>query len=374
MQHSKKPGLDTHLDYQERYELLFENMLSGFALHKIILNKKGEPVNYEFIDMNKVFEEVTGIKRSRAIGKKVTDVIPDIEKDTAQWIQKYGKVALKGKKIVFENYSEPLKKWFLVSAYSPKKGYFVTLFRDITHERQDKEKLEQSNKIKNRFINRLRYLASQPLHEIRWGIELLLSGEFGELTDEQKVFLQRTLNSQEAILRDIRKMQLVLDIDAGTVHYEKVEGSLSGIAASVVDEHKNECNVLDLQCSLKKPKEPVSNVTIDVAKIRMVVGILFDNALQYSPSGGKVTIQILKSKKNITLKVIDEGIGIPMNEQDAVFTQFFRASNAQKKHSEGAGLGLFIVKEVIEAHGGEVGFTSKEGQGSTFWFKLPIVK
>lgn len=130
---------------EAKYFKLFDNMLDGFALHEIVLNNNNVPIDYIFIDINDAFENQTGLKREKIIGKNVTKVLPDIEHDPAGWIERYGKVALKGKSIRFENYSEQLKKWYSVSAYSPQKGYFATIFQDITERKQTEENLKAMN-------------------------------------------------------------------------------------------------------------------------------------------------------------------------------------------------------------------------------------
>lgn len=110
------------------YKSIFENMESGFALHEIITNKKGEAIDYRFIEANKQFEKITKLKRREIIGKTVLEIIPDIE---SKWIKTYGEVALTGKKKSFTLYADSLKKTFRVNAFSPKHGQFVTLFEEV---------------------------------------------------------------------------------------------------------------------------------------------------------------------------------------------------------------------------------------------------
>jgi PAS domain S-box-containing protein len=115
-----------------RYRSLLENMMNAFAYHKMIFDEDGKPVDYVFLEVNKAFERLTGLKRDEVIGKKVTEALPGIEKDPADWIGIYGMVAITGQPIRFENYSRNLKKWYSIYAYSPKKGYFAATFEDIT--------------------------------------------------------------------------------------------------------------------------------------------------------------------------------------------------------------------------------------------------
>ena len=140
---------------KQRYQDLFVNMINGFAYHKIITDKKGVPIDYEFLEINESFEKMTGLDRIKSIGKRVTEVIPNIEKDRANWIGRYGKVALTGKGEIFENYSESLKKWFKISAYCPKKGFFATVFEDITELKQNEEEILNSKQQLTNIINML---------------------------------------------------------------------------------------------------------------------------------------------------------------------------------------------------------------------------
>jgi len=121
---------------EEKYRLLFENMMNGFAIHKIVLNEIGKVVDYVFLEVNSAFEQMTGLKRENIIGKKVTEVLPGIEKDPADWIGKYGEVTLTGKENRFEQYAQPLGKWYSVLAFSPREGQFATIFEDITERKQ----------------------------------------------------------------------------------------------------------------------------------------------------------------------------------------------------------------------------------------------
>ena len=107
---------------------------------------------------------------------------------------------------------------------------------------------------------------------------------------------------------------------------------------------------------------------LDETKTRQVVMNFVDNALYYTPSGGHINVEIVDKPAVIELKVVDDGIGVPKNEQHHLFTKFYRARNARKARPDGTGLGLFMAKKVVVAQGGAVIFKSQEGKGSTFGF------
>jgi len=129
---------------RKQFDMFFDKMLDGFAYHKIVVDKSGKPVDYVFLEVNHAFEKMTGLKREHIIGKKATEALPGLEKDPAGWIDVYGKVALTGEPIQFENYATPLCKWYKVIAYCPEKGYFVALFEDITKRKKAEEALRES--------------------------------------------------------------------------------------------------------------------------------------------------------------------------------------------------------------------------------------
>lgn len=126
---------------EEDYRALFDNMLTGFAYHRIVTDEKGEAVDFIFIEMNSVFEKLTRLARGAILGKKASEVMPGIMRDEFDWIGMYGRVALTGATARVERYSEYLGRWYALSAYSPRRGYFAILFDDITERKRADERL-----------------------------------------------------------------------------------------------------------------------------------------------------------------------------------------------------------------------------------------
>ena len=111
---------------------------------------------------------------------------------------------------------------------------------------------------------------------------------------------------------------------------------------------------------------------LDVEKMKLAIQNLLDNAIRYTQPGGRVTASLKYVKKEIEFSIKDTGIGIPKDQQERVFTKFFRGANAIRLETEGSGLGLFITKNIIEAHGGKIWFESEENVGTTFHFTIPL--
>ena len=131
---------------EKEYSALFANMIDGFAYCKMILDENDNPVDFVYLQINDAFERITGLKREMVLGKKVTQAIPNIIEANHEIFEIYGRVALTGQKEKFEVFFKPLSLWLNISVYSPAKGYFATVFEDITEHKKAKRELQESEK------------------------------------------------------------------------------------------------------------------------------------------------------------------------------------------------------------------------------------
>lgn len=161
---------------ERKYRTLFENMMNAFALHEVVLDEEGNPIDYVFLEANSAFEKMTGLSQQDLIGKRVTETIPGIENDQANWIGKYGQVALTGKPIKFEQYAEQLERWYAVVAFSPEKGKFATVFDDITERKRAEEALKESERRLATLMGNLPGMAYRCKINSDWTIEFVSSG------------------------------------------------------------------------------------------------------------------------------------------------------------------------------------------------------
>lgn len=138
------------MDFQLMQQDVLQGMPFGYALHQFVRDNHGFPCDYIFLDVNDRFEEMTGLSAADLIGKRLTDVLPDIVHDPFDWIGTYAKTAYQGEKQQLEQYSVPLKRWYRIDAYAPREGYFVTLIKDITAEKQQEKRLLEMQQILQR--------------------------------------------------------------------------------------------------------------------------------------------------------------------------------------------------------------------------------
>jgi len=197
---------------KDKYRLLVENMIDGYAYHQIVRNSSGTPVDYIFLDANPAFESITGLTRDDILGKAVTEVLSGIKLFGFDWIGAYGQVANTGKPIRFENYSEPLNRWYEVSAYSAEYGYFITIFRDITENKRMKEALVASE---------IRY--RRLFESAKDGI-LILDAETGKIMNINPFLVELLGYSEEEILgKAIWKIGTFKDVIANQENFLELQ-------------------------------------------------------------------------------------------------------------------------------------------------------
>jgi len=232
-----------------------------------------------------------------------------------------------------------------------------------------REKLVE--RMKTEFVSLAAHQLRTPLSAIKWTLRMLLDGDLGKITEEQKDFIVKTYQSNERMITLINNLLDITRIEEGRYLYKPVLTQFEPIVQFVVDSYKEEAEKKKIKMEFSKPKKECPRTKLDIEKIRLAIENLLDNAIKYTPVGGKVTVSLKNKPKEIEFSVKDSGIGIPKDQQERVFLKFFRGANVVRMETEGTGLGLFITKNIIESHGGRIWFESKEGKGTTFYFTLP---
>lgn len=239
--------------------------------------------------------------------------------------------------------------------------------------RRSNAQLQKLDEAKDEFISMASHQLRTPLTSIKGYLSMLVDGDMGKVSPKQKEVLEEALISSERMVRLIGDFLNVSRLQTGKFVIEKKPVDLAVLVENEIDSLEQSAASRNLKISYKKPsKVPVIN--IDEGKIQQVVMNFIDNAIFYSKEGGTITISLKQTEDIIEFTVKDTGIGVPEDEQAGLFSKFFRASNARTQRPDGTGVGIFLAKKVITDHGGEIIFSSREGKGSTFGFKLPVPK
>jgi PAS domain S-box-containing protein len=242
---------------------------------------------------------------------------------------------------------------------------FLIILHDITREKM-------IEKIKTEFVSISAHQLRTPLAAIKWTLRMILDGDVGKISEEQKELLNKTYMSNERMISLINDLLDVTRIEEGRYLYKPILTEIEPIIQFAVNSSKGEIDQKNLTIEFDRTVSKMPKVMVDVEKIKLAVQNFLENAIKYTPSGGRITISLKTDKKEIEFSIKDTGAGIPQDQKDRIFTKFFRGSNIIKISTEGTGLGLFITKNIIEAHGGRVWFESEEGKGAVFHFTLPI--
>lgn len=237
--------------------------------------------------------------------------------------------------------------------------------------RESNKKLRALDEAKDEFISMASHQLRTPLTSVKGYVSMVLDGDAGDLTADQRKLLQEAYASSQRMVYMIADFLNISRIKTGKFLLEPTMANLGEIVHEEIAQLQHAADSRGLRLKLHID-QTLPTLKIDENKVRQVIMNFIDNAIFYSKSGGEIHITLEKNPKNITFMVKDEGIGVPISEQSQIFTKFFRASNARHARPDGTGIGLFMAKKVINAHGGEVIFNSEENKGSTFGFSLPL--
>lgn len=239
---------------------------------------------------------------------------------------------------------------------------------------EELKRTKQLDKIKSEFISVAAHQLRTPLSAVKWTLKMVIDGDLGSLNSEQKTFLMQGYQTNERTIRLVNDFLNVVRIEEGRFGYEFSLIHVEDLLENVIQEFAHRIKEKNIIFKYNKPEPSLPKIKIDPAKMRLALQNLIDNAIKYTPDNGNVTISAKYSKLNIKITVEDTGIGIPKDQQKKLYSKFFRSDNAIRKQTEGSGLGLFIVKNIIEKHGGQISIKSEENQGSTFTVTLPTDK
>jgi signal transduction histidine kinase len=193
----------------------------------------------------------------------------------------------------------------------------------------------------------------------------------GEITPQQKKVLEEAFASSQRMVYLIGDFLNVSRIQTGKFMLERSPVQMASIITDEIDQLRATAAARSIKITYDPPSD-FPSLDLDENKIRQVMMNFIDNAIYYSPPDTTITVSVMKHQSDVVFKVEDQGIGVPKSEQHQLFTKFYRASNARKQRPDGTGIGLFMAKKVIVAHGGSIIFETTDGKGSTFGFKLPL--
>jgi PAS domain S-box-containing protein len=276
-------------------------------------------------------------------------------------------------------------RWFLFSLSAvrdegSRSDYAVAQFIDVTVRKEAEEALElarlqalEASRMKSEFVATVSHDLRTPLAAIDGWVQILLGGEPGPLTDEQRKFLGTVLRNSNRLMRFVGQLLFVRRMEAGDLSLDIIEVDIAALAHETAE----------LVDSVAKAKQISVTVTADDgeaivqgdrARLSALLSNLLDNAIKFTPPGGTIALEVSSGDGICRLTVTDSGIEIPLGERTKVFERFYRTSTATAMAVPGTGLGLAISKTIAESHDGRIYVADHEGPGAVFVVELPAAE
>jgi PAS domain S-box-containing protein len=338
---------------RERSVAILANIADGI----VAVDREGTVVLW-----NAAAEKITGVPAADALGRTPVDVLQrNLESGPGAPAAERLVPVMRGREEVWLSVSEAVMR-DPVGAVAGR----IFAFRDISADRL----VEQ---MKSDFVSTVSHELRTPLTSIYGFAETLLRQDvlFGD--EERTTFLGYIASESQRLTQIVDALLNVARLDTGDLQVriaptdvrELVDEAVHSVQATTVNGHSF---VVDL------PSEPVA-AEADPEKLLQVFAILLDNATRYSPAGGTVRVGAARKSDTVELVVEDEGIGIPLSDQEQIFRKFYRGADAEARvGAGGTGLGLFIARGLVTAMGGRISVSSREGKGSTFAIELPLAE
>ncbi len=353
---------------------LDEAILSSIGEGLVVVDKEGK-ITY----VNQAFEQMVGWKSAEVIGKYVVEVVPrESEKgEVVEFNERILTKVLSGE-IVMADLTNPFYYICKNKSRFPASSIVtpiilnneiigvVETFRDITKEKE-------IDKTKTEFVSLASHQLRTPLSTINWYTEMLLAGDVGKLNPEQEKYLKEVYRGNQRMVSLVNALLSVSRMDLGTFTFELEQTDVTQLVQNVVNDQKPQIEAKGIKTSFDfETKFPI--VQSDPKVLRIIFENLLSNSVKYTPDRGKIKLTLSQNLKNktFTFSISDTGYGIPENQQNRIFSKLFRADNVRQRDTEGTGLGLYIVKAVVDNSGGKVWFESKEDKGTIFHVEFPI--
>ncbi|MFH1598239.1 MAG: ATP-binding protein [Patescibacteria group bacterium] len=325
--------------------------------------------------INPVAEKIIGIKTEKTIGQRYDQVFRLTKSTNRRSRRSFVEIVLHSGQI-FHSSSDTI--------ISKKNGYqipvdfsaapvmdvnkkptgCVIVFRDV-------RKARAVDRAKSEFVSLASHQLKTPLAAVKWNAEMLLAAKGKEFTDKHWKYLDRVYRGNQRMIQLVNALLNVSRLELGTFSVNPTLVDLKKVIKGVIEDVEPERSAKQLRLTVRHQLK-TTKLKVDENLIRIIIENLVSNAVKYTPKKGSVRLTTKEDSKGIYLTVADSGYGIPPDQQRNIFTKFHRADNVRELGIQGTGLGLYMVKFILDTVGGDITFSSELGKGSTFTVCFPL--
>lgn len=366
----------TELALQEsenKYHSLFRSMDEGLCILELIYDTGHKPVDFRFMDVNAAFEKLTGLKNP--VGHLVSGLYPAME---GYWLEALEKVALTGEPIQYVNVAKKINRWYSLNAFRVQANgseAIAVLFSDVTQEMKARKEMQDLLKIQDEVFANVSHELKTPLSVIFSTIQLLELYIQRDALDANKYSISKSVRTiKQNCYRFTKLINNIVDlskIDSGFFKLDLSNENIVDIVENIVQSIAEYIRGKGLSVVFDTDVEE-KIIACDPGKIERILLNLISNAIKFSNPQGTITVSVSDLADQIEIAVQDTGIGIDEKYLDAIFERFNQVDKTLTRNAEGSGIGLSLVKSIVDLHGGTVSAESEVGQGSTFRVRLPV--
>lgn len=363
---------------ESQLRTLFNSMDEGFSIIELIFDTVGRAIDYRFLDVNPAFEKQTTLHD--VVGKTIRELDPA---HGAFWFEIFGEVALSGNSTHFVTESTAFgDRWFEVSAFrlgEAQGAKVAVLLNDISERKHLEDELRvlaatlsEADRRKNQFLATLAHELRNPLAPIRNGLQVMkLAKDDKQIVEQTRGMMERQIGHMVRLVDDLLDSSR---ISRGKVQLRKELVSLADVIQQAVETSRPAIDAGGHQLTLHLPAEPIF-VVADTTRMSQVLSNILNNSAKYCDGSGPIALTVLVNGNDAEIRVKDSGIGIPHEMLPKVFDLFTQVDQTLEKSQGGLGIGLSLVKAIVEMHEGTVeAISAGPGLGSEFVIRIPVVR
>lgn len=360
---------------EERYRTLFNSIHEGYCIIEVLFDTQDQPVDYRFLEVNRLFEQQTGL--AHAVGKRIQEIFPNL---AIKWLQAFGRVALTGESVRLEDYVEGMNRWFDLYAFrfgDPAKRQLGILLNNTTSQKNIEQQLkdalaaaENANRAKSDFLANMSHELRTPLNSVLGFAQMMESGS-----------PPPTAAQQMSLAHIVKAGWFLLELINDTLDLSAIEAGKLSVAPATVAIHEvlQECAAIIAPLAAQRAlvvtyptPDPTHLAHADPLRVKQVLLNLLSNSVKYNREQGSIAVACsMSASQRLRISIQDTGVGLTEGQLDHLFEPFNRLGQEQS-NAVGTGIGLVLCKRLVELMDGRIGAKSTAGQGSEFWFELPV--